>query len=152
MLYELFNHNMFYVAVRAANANLDMRLGAMRSLITEHANEAVQMQQWIDALSRFSTGITRVAIDGAGSHVPPAIVPILNDVLGSLTEMDFRRRPYPLTRVRELIWSAIRVLSNERDYQRRLTRMRDLRHQRIEKALEKDRRIRTMLARHRPTC
>lgn len=138
LLYELFNPDYFYVAVNVANPSLQARLIAVIQNVPERVNEAIQLAQLNTALDHFGLGVAPVRIDGPGSLCDAATAPILNEVLRKLTHFDYRQRAPSLAWVRTRLWSAIRVLENERLYQARLAASRARRKRRIERLRERD--------------
>jgi hypothetical protein len=48
------------------------------------------------------------------------IAPLLNDVLNRLTDINYAKRMGCLPWARRVVWTAIRILENEHEYQRRL--------------------------------
>lgn len=133
LLFELFNRDYFYVALLAKNPRLQVVQAAMQGYLSGTATEAEQLAAWKQALAKLSTGVEAVSIDGPGSSVPPGIAAILNEITKYLTHVNFANRPINLEWVRTRIWAAIRTLSNEKLYQRRLADAKEMRRRRIEK-------------------
>lgn len=143
LLFELFNRDYFFKALRLANADIDVRLAAMAHLISSTTDHAKQQAEWNRALSKYAPGVTPVPIDSAGSMVPAAISGLLNEIVMSLTHFDYRRR-MPLERVRSRVWSSIRVLSNEAEAKRRLAYVREMRRRKVAHAQMLDQRFRAL--------
>jgi hypothetical protein len=80
-------------------------------------------------------------IANVGSSVPPGVVQLLDEILVSMTHVDYRKRPASLSWVRSRLWSAIKLLQNELAYQKRLQRTRELKEARRINALNKDARF-----------
>ena len=138
LLFELFNSNMFFHSNFAANTGLQVRLAAMAAQITIRNDESKQLAQWDGALDLLGHAVNSVEIDGPGSKVPAGIAEMLNRLLGGLTNFDYRKRPYDLRLVREKVEQMIRVLENERLYQRQLARKKEMRRRRLERIAELD--------------
>lgn len=146
LLYELFNLDFFFRALHAQNANINLRLAAMSPMVAGQPEDK-QVALWISALSKFGAGVTPIAIDGPGNYVPAGIASLLNDVLVRLTHFDFRRRPLNLDWVRGKIWTAMRILENDRMYKLRLARVRENRRRKLEHARKVDARRNRYLGR-----
>lgn len=134
LLFELFNPNYFFQAVRDCNRGLDLRFHAMISEMAGCADPQDQILRWHGCLTKYNSGVAPVQIDGIGSTVPPGVASILNEILWSLTSFDYRKRPYKSAWLKQKLWSAIRALENERDYKRRLA-LSKLRRQRKRQAI-----------------
>ena len=144
LLFELFNHDICFRAIRSVTPDYDPRLSAMMSLVTSTASEEVQVAEWESGLKAFAPGVTPVPIDGAGTSVPPGIAPILGELVAGLTHIDFRRR-FDLDTARRKVLTAITVLKNQRIYDRKLRQRRELRRRRIQKLEEKRKRLQPRL-------
>jgi hypothetical protein len=96
---------------------------------------------WRQNIGRYAPGLSIPSIEGHGSSVPPGIASLLNSALEALVAPDFMRRSDDLEKPRRLIWSAIRSLEHEADYQRRLRVARERRRRRVEKANLRDQRL-----------
>ena len=140
MLFELFNKDLYINAVLMRNATFPVMLTALGGHINRGASELEQEKDWVKAISVMGNSLVPVPINGAGSDVPPGIVPMLNEVLLGLTHVDFRRRP-GIGWVRKRVDSAIKVLTNEKLYNQRLERARDIRQRRIDKINEREARL-----------
>ena len=140
MLFELFNRDLHIKAVLSRNANFTVLLTVMGSSINLMLSERDQQSNWNNAIDKMSISFVPVHIDGAGSDVPPGIAQILNEVLLGLTHVDYRQRP-SIEWVRRRIQSAIKVLRNEKLYQQRLARTRELRRQRLWKLTQRESRL-----------
>jgi serine/threonine protein kinase len=141
LLFELFNQDYFFFALRRSNSNYDLLLAAMRTLVDSSGDQTRQLVSWNLAMNKFANAVMPVPIAGPGSNVPPGVAPILSEVSAALTHTDLRSRPKSLEWVRSRIGSAIRALQNERDYQRRLARTREMRQRRIERARQREARF-----------
>lgn len=137
LLFELFNRDLFYRALLSKNPRYQAIQAVMGTQLQGITKEAEQFIAWKRALSRFSAGVEPVRIDGHGSTVPPGIASLLNEVLRSLTHVDFSNRPIDLEWVRVRTWAAIKSLQNEYLYQRRLALSKEMRRRRIEKQRQK---------------
>ena len=140
LLYELFNRDLFYQALRACNTNFDARLAAMGLSVPKSAPAARQLAEWKDSLAVLAVGVTCPQIDGLGTSTPSALGPLLNPLLSSLTHTDFRKRP-TLELVRRTIWSAITLLKNEQACRLRVSQMRARRQRRLAKLAAKEQRL-----------
>jgi hypothetical protein len=112
----------------------------MASCINGEKSENEQLKKWKMAINQYGVGIYPIEIDSAGSHIPNVIVYMLNDVMNRLINVDFSKRP-KLDWVRSRIWIAIRVLENEKIYQRKLKNTKEKRLRRKEKLAQKEIRL-----------
>lgn len=136
LLFELFEPDKFCYAVRNSNAQFDARLLAMAQYVTGPDDDA-KVEQWHSALAVLGRGVTPVRFDAASSSLPLAIAPQINEVLARLTDVDYRKRKNQLPWARQAIWSSIKVLSHEIEYQRRLAELRKQRKARAARAEQK---------------
>lgn len=143
LLYELFNMDHLFNALRKVNAHYDLFLAAMYTKISAGSDRALRIAIWKQEIQIMGKSIVTPPIDGVGSSVPEGIGFLLNRILADLVAPDFRRRK-PLEQVRRLIWSAIKALENEKDYQLRLARARELRRAREEKVRRREARLLAM--------
>lgn len=137
MLYELFNRDIFFRALLSKNPNFQPTLSAMAIELREAEEETEKLRAWNSALRKFSSGIASINIDNEGNTVPPGIASLLNELLSTLTHIDYSKRPINLERVRFRIGAAIKILKNEKLYQERLERSREMRQKRKEKQQRK---------------
>lgn len=137
LLYELFNMDHFFTALRKLNVHYDMFLAAMYSKISAEPDHALRIAIWKQEIQKIGKSIVTPPIDGVGSSVPEGIAFLLNRILADLVDTDFRRRK-SFEHVRRLIWSAIKALENEKDYQLRLARAREWRRAREEKVRRRE--------------
>lgn len=137
LLFELFNMDFFYVAVRRKNSTYDAVTAALclRLQSSDHEN---RLKEWNTNLDAFGKGMAPVLISETGNTAPLAVTYILNEILAALTEFDYRKRRKSLEWVRRQIWSAIKVLENQKTFDLKLTRARELKRLRAEKAEAKD--------------
>jgi serine/threonine protein kinase len=140
LLFELFNMDYYFVAVRRKNHAFDTVIAAIASKITG-TTDIEREQDWCTAMTPLAGGFTPVSIAEPGSSVPPGVVAILDEILSSLTNFDYRRRAHTLASVRQRVWSALRVLTNEQEYQRKLTQARKLKQLRREKVAAREAKI-----------
>lgn len=139
LLFELFNPNYFYLELKKINPTYDMTLMGISSLLTPPKDEQDHLKKWSHALGKLGKGINKVNIDSLGHTVPAGIIHILNDILQALTHVDYKQRR-DLQWVQRKIWSAIRTLENESEYQHRLKLAkirRDNRERNIQRAQER---------------
>jgi serine/threonine protein kinase len=132
LLFELFNMDHYYTAVRRKNHAFDTVVAAIGSKIIG-TTDVERDQSWCAAMTPLARGFTVVSIGEAGSSVPPGIASILDEVLGTLTNFDYRKRPKALAEVRRRVWSAMRALTNEHEYQRKLAQSRRIKQSRRDK-------------------
>lgn len=149
LLFELFNKDYFYQAVRLHNAHYDITLAAMGSYLRAVIDPAKQMEGWRDAINRFSIGIAPVRIDGFGSNVPLGIAALLNELVTGLTHVNFSNRP-SLEWARRKTWTAIRVLQNQKEYEKRVSQAKEKKRRREEKIRKNEARL--ALARGKEIC
>lgn len=152
MLYELFNRDLFYRALQVKNSQCHGIYALMGMELKGITNEAEKLKVWKRALGKFSSGFEPVRIDAPGSSIPLGIASLLNEVLRSLTHIDFSNRPINLEWVRIRIWAAIKTLENEKLYQRRLTLTKEIRRRRIEKRQRKTESLRIFVANRSQSC
>jgi serine/threonine protein kinase len=141
MLFQLFHFDLYAKAGRDTNSDLDLRLIAMRSMLPPMTvDDRTRIDAWKQGLGTFGVGVNAVDIDRPGSSVPPGIAPILQDLLGALTHIDFRHRP-SLQTARHKVWTAITVLRNEKLYQRKIAERLERRRRRLHKLTVKQNRL-----------
>lgn len=140
LLYELFNLDYFFYAQRKTYSNYDLFLAAMYRQISAVTTPEKRLEAWKIEINKLCMSVVPPPIDGSGSSLPEGIADLLNPLVASLTHPDFRRRP-TLEFVRRRIWAAINVLSNEREYQLRLTQARNRRRRREEKVRQRELRL-----------
>lgn len=145
LLFELFNKDYCYYALRARNHYYDPTLFAMGSFVQGSNNENEQLSKWKIALMKHSAGFNPVVIDGFGSDIPRGIAFILNEVTQGLTNVDFSKRP-KLEWVRKRIWTAIAVLQNNKLYQHKVKIEKEMRRRRKEKLAQKEIKLRKYLS------
>ena len=133
LLYELFNRDYFYRELTRCNRQYEAILVAMSSFLHGARNEDERLFKWKEAVARLGPSITNVSIDVAGNSVPQGIVDLLNEVVEGLTQISYSNRP-SLAWVRTRIWSAIRMLENDKFYKQRLAAVKLRRTKREEKA------------------
>jgi serine/threonine protein kinase len=137
LLFELFNPDYFYFRLVKTNPQYDMNLLALGLYIQGPATEAEKIMALNAALDKHASGIADVVIDGPGSTAPPGIAPLLNSLLVDLTSFDYRKRPKKLDGARIKIQAAIKILENQKAYDQRLQKARDLRRRKEEKLFGK---------------
>nr|WP_315467654.1 protein kinase [uncultured Undibacterium sp.] len=140
LLFELFNMDYFYYAVRRKNPNYDHIIWAISSTLAGH-NDVAREKEWLIGVNRMSAGITPLSIAEPGNSVPQGIAGLLTEILQSLTNFNYQNRPKSLKRIRSKVWSAIVALTNERDYQRRLKKTKENRLLRERKIAAKEARL-----------
>jgi serine/threonine protein kinase len=133
LLFELFNPSLFYYCRQTDNPTFDVILAAMHSHLTGASTELEQLRAWRKALSLHASGISPSKIDGINSTVPPGIAPILNEVLESLTHIDYAKRRINLEFVRRKILSSIKILENQKAYDKNIERQKQERQRREDK-------------------
>lgn len=137
LLFELFNPDLFYRAIRNTNVGFDMRLGVMRTELLNKTDDESQVQAWHAALEKLGGGTNPVRIDGVGSSVPSGVASTLNELLGTLTNIDYRKRSVNSSWARLKLLSAIKALENEALYQKKLSLARERRKRREQAAAAK---------------
>jgi serine/threonine protein kinase len=152
LLYELFNHDFFFEAVRTQNGYYDLTVTAMGSYLQGLTQEDKQIAAWRKATRELGRGIVAVPVNGPGSSVPAGIACFLNEVVASLTHIDFEKRPAILSGVRQKIWAAIRLLQNQHEYQKRLEKSRELKRRKIEKVRQQEARLALRLEQRKKSC
>jgi len=141
MLFELFNPDLFFNAFSLHNPLYPSLIHGMQSYIDSRAGEAAQAKQWRHALKDLGGGVAAINIDDTGSTVPPAITDLLNELLHRLTHVDYARRP-TLEWARQRVDIAIRVLENQREFDRLNAMKKQRRKDRIEQQRLKDEKLR----------
>lgn len=141
LLFELFNADYFYHELHKVNPRYGMYIAAMESVTSAAADPQQRIELWKKFFPKYSVGLQPVKIEGVFNSVPPGIGDILNRILLQLTHPDFRRRPIKLEPIRQLLWSAIRCMENEKIYRLRLARMREQRKRRLEKIQQREKRV-----------
>lgn len=145
MLFELFNKDYFFNTLVTRNPNYIVVLTAMRTYMQVGASDEQQREAWHNALSKHGNSLVAVPVDGAGSDIPPGVAALVNEISLALTELDYRRRPR-LSWVHARLKSALAVLRNEKAYNERLKRSREVRARKIEKIRQRELRLSQRLA------
>jgi serine/threonine protein kinase len=114
MLFELFNRDLFVRELFSRNSNYHAVLTVMGLAATGGATPSDKLSQWHTALNKHGQGVTPVSILAAGNSVPAAVAPLLDELVQSMTKIDYRARPHSLEFVRRRIQSAITCLKNDR--------------------------------------
>lgn len=135
LLYELFNRD-YFGAVRGANTAWVVAASALCLQLSTVADEADKLKIWRQYAGVHSRGIPPIHADGVGSTLPPGIAPIINQLVVGMTHFDYQQRLNDLSEVRRRVWLAIRLLENEKAYQRKLARIRAIRQQKIARVLQ----------------
>jgi serine/threonine protein kinase len=141
LLFELFNLDYFYRAFATRNPRAWVAFTAMEQLIRSAKTLKEKKAIWRQNIGRYAIGLSIPSVEGHGSSVPPGVTNLLDSALQELVAPDFMRRCNDLEKPRRIIWSAIRSLENEADYQRRLRAAKERRRRRIEKARMRDQRL-----------
>lgn len=144
LLFELFNKDYFFKAMLARNHTYAVVMTVLGTQVNRTASESVQQREWDAAIAKHGNSFVPVPVNGAGSDVPPGIAPILNEILLSLTHVDYRRRPN-LQWVQRKIASALMVLGNEKLYQARVVQAREVRRRRLERLAKRELRAAKLL-------
>lgn len=145
MLFELFNKDFFFNTLVTRNPNYMVVLTAMRTYIKAGSSDDQQREDWHKALSKHGNSLVPVPVDGAGSDIPPGVAALVNEISFLLTDLDYRRRPQ-LSWVHARLKSALAVLRNEKAYNDRVKRSKEVRARRIEKVKQREARLSQMLA------
>jgi serine/threonine protein kinase len=140
MLFELFNRDYFFRTFEEVNRHYQAHFGLLAAQVAG-LPESEQITAWCRAMDKLGPAFSPVKMDGVGNSVPPGIAPLLNEVLGKLTHVDYRCRPEHLSWVMRRIDSAILVLANERRYQARLAYAKEMRRRRLARQLEREQRL-----------
>lgn len=143
LLYELFNMDHFFSALRKVNAHYEMFLAAMYSKIGAEPDRVRRIRIWKQEIQKMGKSIVTPPIDSVGSSVPEGVADLLNRILEDLVDTNFCRRK-SFEHVRRLIWAAIKVLENEKAYQLRLARAKEWRRAREEKVRRREARFLAM--------
>jgi len=139
LLFELFHTELFAIEVRK-NRSYDLVLAAMAiDLATAPRDKLVAA--WRRSAPILERSLRPVKLDGIGSSAPPAIRGILNQIIAVTTRFDFVSRTENLDAVREQVWAAIRVLTNDKVARRRAEITRLHRQRREEKIRRQQRRL-----------
>lgn len=132
MLFELFHPDDFPTAYRSVNTDFDLRFSALMSRIDPAAAEQTRVAQWDLEAPRVFAGLTPVTLSRNGSSAPLAVTDLLNGLVSTMTNPNFRYRERSFAKVRHRIWQAVRTLENvaysrhraEQAAERRLARIR----------------------------
>jgi serine/threonine protein kinase len=141
LLFELFNSLHFYYALRKDNPTFDVILAAMQTHVDGITDESAQIKEWGKVLTKHGMGVSPPLIDGVDSNVPAGIAPILNEILSSLTHINYERR-MSLVTVRRKTWSAIKILENQKIYNEKVKKNKIQREHREEKLRLKEQALR----------
>lgn len=132
LLFELFHHQLCTIEIRRLNPGLPYTLRTMFAAIPVNATDSEAQRVWDSMLDTLAKGFTPIRAGGGGSFIPPGLAPLVSDVISSLTHLDYRRR-MPLAEVRRKVWSAVRLVRNNKAYQRHLAVLRQRRSNRLSK-------------------
>lgn len=135
LLFELFNRDLFLRELFNKNPKYQAILAGMLTYMHDLNDDAKRLTAWNSALAKLGGGVFSVEIDSAGHSVPDAIVPLLNEIVQALTNVNFKKRGPSLEWVRCRVWSAIKVLRNAEAYRRKLDRAREIRRRREQKVI-----------------
>ncbi len=134
MLFELFHHDDFPAAFRLVNSDFDVRFAALQSKVGSELSEPAKLAAWSREAPRLLHGLSQVALNGSGSSAPTCIADILTSLVGRMTVPDFQQRTLSFKRIRELSWTAIRILQNQKLAQQKAKQAADRRSARAAKA------------------
>lgn len=138
LLFELFNRDLFVSALTSTNPRYTALLAGMQTYLRKSTDDAGRLAAWQHGLNMHASGAGVTDIAGAGSTIPPGIVPMLNDILRSMTHFDYRQRVKTLDTVSARIWSCIRCLENEALYASKLKRLKISRERRLQKLRQRE--------------
>jgi serine/threonine protein kinase len=141
LLFQLFNRDLFVREFIVKNPNYQAVLTVMGLATTGVASDNARLQAWHQVLHKHARGITPVSILVSGNTVPAGIVTLLDALVQSMTSIDYRHRPKNLENVRHRIWSAIKVVENQRIYNKRLDDAKARRDARIAKLADRKLRL-----------
>jgi serine/threonine protein kinase len=151
LLFELFNKDYYFRAVRARNPHYDFFLSAMGGYVNGEKDEENQLIKWKSAIRKHAAGFSQVVIDGEGSDVHRGIASLINYTANGLTNVDFSKRP-KLELVRKQVWTAIRILENEKMCQHKVRLSKEMRRKRKEKLIQREIRLRKYLELRKLPC
>jgi serine/threonine protein kinase len=146
MLFELFNRDLFFRELLTKNPNYIPALTVMGLAVRAGNTPFEKLSRWHDALRKHGQGVTPVSILTADHTVPAAIAPLLEDLVKSMTRMDYRLRSSSLEFVRQRIRSSITCLKNAEASRRKTEANRKRRAQRIARIAEREARLATAIA------
>ncbi|MCK5771164.1 protein kinase family protein [Algiphilus sp.] len=128
MLWELFNEGFFFKSgLLAHNTQLSAIYQAIHMEV--HGLGGATFPNLNRAIDKYSHAVNGVRLTEPDCTVPPGVAPLVEEVIQSLTNIDYRKR-MALDVVRSRVLSAIRVVANERLYQKRLAERRERRENR----------------------
>ncbi len=142
MLFELFNAEDHYSAVRRLNCDFDARIAALQARIDPTQSDEAKLRLWDREAPRLLRGLTPVDVCRAGTSVPAPVSELLRELVFSMTAANFRNRVPKLTIAREKVRSAMTCLSNEAMAKRKAKEAQKKRLQRRNAAIERANRIR----------
>lgn len=152
LLFELFNRDLFFRALQTSNPKYETVLVGLQTYLSGAKNEVEQKALWGRGLATLSKGVAPVEIEGFGGSVPAGVAPQINGLMQRMTHVDYAIRPLNLEWVRQRVWSVIRCLENERQYQHRLRLRREYRRLRLEKISARQKRLLQYVAKRGLSC
>lgn len=141
MLFELFNRGLFVHELVRLNPHYPAMLTAMALPVREAKSDSDKRSAWIASIRKHGAGINPVSILAEGHSVPTGVSHLLDDLVQSMTRINYRSRPSSIDIIRKRIQSALHCLTNEKIYQRRLAVLRERRASRVARIAEKDARL-----------
>jgi serine/threonine protein kinase len=145
ILFELFNKDLYLRAFFNRNSHFDLVLATLLAQVNPMASEADQVKSWIGCTDVLSKSIVPVPLNGHGGDVPLGISNLLNELVLSLTHVDFRQRP-SIAWVRKRVASALTVLANQKLYEQRRSQQMLFRKNRALKIAKRIERLEYFLA------
>lgn len=143
LLYQLFNLQIF--AYPRSTAEFDKIINYLHMAMGSKKMEQKE-EIWANVVPKFRHQLEPPRIDDAGHSLPPSLVPLLSELVRSMTVFDYRERIDNLDFVLKRIDSAISVLENIQ-LDRKLAMRRELkRKRRIEKLAYQKQKLEEYLA------
>jgi len=141
LLFELFNRDLFVRELLARNPNYQPILTVLGLTVRGGTTPAEKLFRWHTALRTHGKGVTPISILALDNSVPVGIAQLLDELVKSMTRIDYRARPNSLEFVRRRIQSAITCLKNDRVYRLKVEAAKARRAGRIANILKREQKL-----------
>lgn len=118
LLYELFNSNYLFHEIDKTAVIPVVKLVMQRELLACKDHEEM-IKKWSEVVVQYEDACTPPVINGSGHTIPLSIISILNDLYLEMVKFDFNKRLSDLSKAREAIDTAILILNNNIEDQKR---------------------------------
>lgn len=148
MLFELFSPNYYGNEARQAAA-FDSVCIAMAHILRNTLDLSARANLYEKHIAQFKHAIQLPGFESHSIIAPSAVIDLLDRALRGLVAFDFRDRVQSLQKTRQIVDTALRVLSNEKEAHFILAKKREVRARRARRLREKEQRVENYLANQR---